>query len=63
MLNKLLKILLGQGPRALTHYCMRVHAGSPTTTRVYLTKHKNRKVADGTKNDPDYFRHEMRAEI
>jgi hypothetical protein len=44
-----LKILLCQGPRALTHYCTCVHAGRPTTARMYLTKHKNRKFVDGTK--------------
>ena len=31
------------------YYCMRWNAGWPTTARVYLTKHKNRKVTDRTK--------------
>jgi hypothetical protein len=31
------------------YYCTRWNAGRPTTTRVYLTKHKNKKVVDGTK--------------
>ena len=50
LLNNSLEILLCQGPHALTYYCTHVHAGRPTTARVYLTKHKKRKVSDGTKS-------------
>jgi hypothetical protein len=57
MLNKLLKNLLKSNPgpnpllgkRWQALYCTRWNAGWPTTARVYLTKHKNRKVADGQK--------------
>ena len=31
-------------------YCTRWNVGWPNTTRVYLTKHKNRKVANGMKS-------------
>ena len=34
MLSKLLKILLNQVTRILTHYCTRWNAGRPTTARV-----------------------------
>ena len=50
LLNNSLKILLCQGPRTLTHYCTRMHAGWLTTARMYLTKHEKRKVANGTKS-------------
>ena len=50
LLNNSLEILLCQGPCTLTHYCTRVHTGRPTTACVYLTKHKKRKVAEGTKS-------------
>ena len=50
MLNKLWKTLLKQVARALTLCCIRWNAGWTTTSRVYLTKHKNRKVADVKKS-------------
>jgi hypothetical protein len=42
--------LLSALERWQAYYCTRWNAGRPTTARVYLTKHKNRKVADGTKS-------------
>ena len=50
LLNNSLKILLCKGPRALTHYCTRVHTGWLTTARMYLTNHEKRKVVDETKS-------------
>ena len=50
LLNKSLKKLFYKGPHTLLHYCMRVHASSPKTARVYLQKHEKRKVVDGTHN-------------
>ena len=58
MLNKLFKkppklsnprpnLSLGALERWQALYCMCLNAGWPTTTRVYLTKQKIRKVADG----------------